>query len=158
MRSRVSKEIPGVFHDDPKMSSEDLEEIYILSESECAEKWSEYVSATNRHFMQLQDGEWPARIVFGNSPWYNWVEDWNGDSFSGFSSRLESIGIPEESTLIVFWMKETGLKTNWGVFRKNWGNFLYENEGCILVLLEHEESLVLSNGSAWLGKRSAVQT
>ncbi|MDH5731074.1 MAG: DUF2947 domain-containing protein [Gammaproteobacteria bacterium] len=154
----MTKEIPGFFHDDPKMSFEDLGEIEILSESECAQKWTEYVSAANRHFMQMQDDEWPSKVVSGNHCWYHWVEDWNDDDFSEFSSRLQTIGIPDGSTLIVFWMKEIGLKTNWGVFRKNWGNFLYEDEGCILVLPEHEESLVLSNGSAWLGKRSAPKT
>lgn len=154
----MSKEIPGVFHDDPKMSSEDLDEINILSESKCAEAWTEYVSTANRHFMQMQDDEWPFKVVAGNHCWYQWVEDWNDDNFSEFSSRLQTIGIPEKSTLFVFWMKEIGLKTNWGVFCKNWGNFLYEDEGCILVLPEHEESLVLSNGSAWLGKRSASKT
>ena len=154
----MSKEIPGVFHDDPKLSSEDLEDIYILSERECAEKWSEYVSADSRHFMQMRDSEWPTKIVSGNDCWYHWVEDWNDDCFSELSTRLRNIGIPDESALFVFWMKEIGLKTNWGVFRMNYGNFLYEDEGCILVLTGHEESLVFSNGSTWLGKRSAAKT
>jgi len=151
----VSKEIPGVFHDDPKMSSEDLEKIDILNKCECAAKWNEYVRPDNRHFMQMQDDEWPAKIVAGISCWYHGVDDWNNDNFSEFSSKLESIGIPDEAELFVFWMKETGIKTNWAVFRDNWGNFLFEDEGCILVLPKHEESLVLSNGLAWLGKRYA---
>ncbi len=154
----MSKEIPGVFHNDPKMSAEDLEEINILSYGECVEAWIGYVSAVNRHFMQMQDDEWPSKIVSSTHCWYRWVEDWNADNFSEFNSRLQTIGIPEKSTLFVFWMKEAGLKTNWGVFLRNWGNFLYEDEGCILVFPEHEESLVLSNGSAWLGKRCASKT
>ena len=154
----MSKEILGVFHDDPKMSSEDLEAINILSKDECAQAWIEYVSVFNRHLMKMQDDEWPSKVIAGNHCWYHWVEDWNNDNFSEFSSRLQTIGIPEEDTLFVFWMKEIGLKTNWGIFCKNWGNFLFEDEGCILVLLEHEETLVLSNGSAWLGKRSAPKT
>ncbi|MEM6981783.1 MAG: DUF2947 family protein, partial [Pseudomonadota bacterium] len=66
-----------MFHDDPKMSSEDLEKIDILNKCECAAKWNEYVSPVNRHFMQMQDDEWPAKIVAGISCWYHWVDDWN---------------------------------------------------------------------------------
>lgn len=59
----MSKEILGVFHDDPKMSSEDLEEINILSKDECAQAWSEYVSVFNRHLMKMQDDEWPKSLL-----------------------------------------------------------------------------------------------
>ena len=154
----MSKEIPGVFHDDPKMTLEDLEKIDILSENECEAKWSKYVSAVNRHFMKLDDDEWPAKIVSKNQCWYHWLDDWNNDDFSKFSSLLQSLDIREESGIIVFWMKEIGLYTSWEVFRNNWGNFLYEDEGCILVVPGQEQSLVLSNGAVWLGERSAPKT
>ena len=154
----MSKEIPGVFHDDPKMSSSDLDQIAILSESTCSKEWTKFVSAVNRHFMQMEDDEWPSKIVAGNNCWYHWVEDWNEDKFSDFRVRLKSINIPSNSALFIFWMKEVGIKTSWGVFCNNWGNFLYEDEGCILVLPEHEISLVLSNGLAWLGNRGASKT
>jgi hypothetical protein len=151
----VIKEISGVFHDDPKMSSHDLEQIEILSEGACSKKWIEYVSAVNRHFMQLHDDEWPAKVVDENNFMYHWQEDWNNDDFPNFRSHLQSVGLPEESVLYIFWMKEVGIKTTWGIFCNNWGNFLYEDEGCILVLPEHSKSIVLSNGQSWLGDRSA---
>ncbi|GHA16451.1 hypothetical protein GCM10008090_27830 [Arenicella chitinivorans] len=154
----MGKEIPGVFHDDPKMSSDDLALIEILSDVVSAKRWDKYVSEVNRHFMQMYDDEWPAKIVSGEKCWYHWVEDWNEDDFSEFTHRLESIGIPTDSALYIFWMKEVGVKTNWGVFIKNWSNFLYEDEGCILVLPMQKESLVLSNGAAWLGARGVPKT
>jgi hypothetical protein len=154
----VSKEIPGVFHDDPKMSASDIEQVDILSESTCSNKWIEYVSAVNRHFMQMQDDEWPAKVVADSNFWYRWQEEWNDDDFCKFSSLLRDVSLPGNSTLYVFWMKEVGVKTTWEVFCNNWGNFLYEDEGCILVLPAHEVSLVLSNGSAWQGERGAAKT
>jgi len=154
----VSKEIPGVFHNDPEMSSEDLDQIDILNETLCSEKWTELVSGLNRHFMQLQDNEWPAQVVTESNFLYRWQEDWNNEDYSTFSSQLQDFGIPDASTLYVFWMKEVGIKTTWGVFCGNWGNFLFEDEGCVLVLPEHNVSVVLSNGSAWKGVRNAAKT
>ncbi|CAH0525758.1 DUF2947 family protein [Vibrio hippocampi] len=154
----MKNEIAGVFYDDPKMSSKDLDQIDILSEKDCVEKWSAYISKVSRHYMRMRDDEWPVKIVSGKNCFYHWLESWNSDNFLEFSNRLQDIGIPDNSTLIVFWMREIGLKTSWGVFRRNWGNFLYEDEGCILVLPERDESLVLSNGVAWLGKRSEPKT
>ena len=149
----MSKEIIGVFYDDPKISTGDLERISILNKNNCSEKWIAYVSAINRHFMLMDDDEWPAKIVDNSHYWYRWIEDWNENKFCKFKVRLQSLNILADSTLYVFWMKEIGLKTNWEVFFNNWGNFLYEDEGCILVLPKYNKALVLSNGSAWLGKR-----
>ncbi len=86
------------------------------------------------------------------------VHDWNENDFTEFEFKLKSIGIPDDSALYIFWMKEIGMQTTWGVFCNNWANFLYEDEGCILIIPELEKSLVLSNGLAWLGDRSASKT
>ncbi|MEJ2612579.1 MAG: DUF2947 family protein [Candidatus Thiodiazotropha sp.] len=154
----MSNEIPGVFYDDPKMSSEDLDKIVIFSENECKNNWTEYVSEISGHFMQMANDEWPSIIVDGNNCWYRWVDDWNDDDYSQFSAKLRCLNIPGKSVLYIFWMKEVGLKTTWEVFCKNWGNFLYEDEGCILVLPDFTDALVLSNGSAWFGKRGTPKT
>lgn len=154
----MKKEIEGVFYNDPEMSPSDLNKVNILGKDSTSGKWAEYVSVANRHFMEIKEDEWPSQIVAGKSAWYYWLEDWNNNNFYPFTSRLLSLGIPTNCALYVFWMKEIGLKTEWGVFCNNWANFLYEDEGCILVLPEHELSLVLTNGSAWLGKRGIAKT
>jgi hypothetical protein len=66
---------------------------------------------------------------------------------------LEAQSIPIDSLLYIFWMRETGVATNWGVFCRNWSNFLYEDEGCILILPSHKAAFVLSNGLSWSGDR-----
>ncbi|QYJ72308.1 DUF2947 domain-containing protein [Shewanella sp. FJAT-51649] len=154
----MKKEIEGVFYNDPEMPQTDLNKINILSKESTSEKWTEYVSVAHRHFMEMEEEEWPSKIVAGNNAWYYWLEDWNKNNLNPFTFRLLGLGIPINSALYVFWMKEVGIRTEWGVFCNNWVNFLYEDEGCILVLPEHELALVLTNGSAWLGKRSIAKT
>ncbi|GAB3535473.1 hypothetical protein GCM10027342_53180 [Photobacterium alginatilyticum] len=67
---------------------------------------------------------------------------------------LSTLGIPNESVLYVFWKQEIGIGTTWNVFCQNWANFLYEDEGVILVIPGSDISVILSNGSAWYGTRS----
>ncbi len=154
----MTKEIPGVFYDDPKMSSEDLEQVQILDGSSCSEAWASFVSAVSGHFMQMRDDEWPSILVHEQDRWYCWANEWNEDSYTGFKSRLRRVGILGESELYVFWSKGIGVQTKWSVFCKTWPNFLYEDEGCILVLPDQPVAIVLSNGQAWIGKRGEVKT
>lgn len=154
----MTKEIPGVFLNDPELSSTDLDRIIILDEIASEKLWHEYVSEQNRHFKELNDDEWPSKIVSKNRCLYSWGENWNDNDFDPFKFLLNGLSIPNNALLYVFWMKEIGLKTCWEVFCNNWGNFLYEDEGCILVLPEIDRSLVLSNGLAWIGERGAAKT
>lgn len=150
----MTKEIPGVFYDDPKMSENHLEQVNILSKDECSTLWQKFVSAKNRHFILLDSSEWAPKIIAENSSWYCWFQDWNNDDFSTFTTMLSTLPIPNESELHVFWMQEIGITTTWNVFCQNWSNFLYEDEGVILVIPDSDISVILSNGSAWYGTRS----
>lgn len=108
--------------------------------------------------MKMENDEWPSKIVYSNDAFYHWIDDWNNDNLYGLKNQLTQFEFSDNSTLYVFWMKEVALKTNWRVFLSNWINFLYEDEGCILVFPEINKAFVFSNGRAWLGERSAPKT
>ncbi len=147
----MTKEIEGVFHDDPKLPEEVLAKVRILEEPECISKWEEFVSEKNRHFMLLNDDEWPSEIVRSNNSFYNWFDDWNNNNYSGFGSILKKLDIPLENQIFLFWMKEIAAETTWDIFCKFWINFLYEDEGVILVVQNSNKALILSNGNSWHG-------
>jgi len=146
-------EIEGYFYDEPKMSLADLNKIQVLSEELSKEQWVKHVSAINRHFMLLKEDEWPSLIVQNKNHLYHWLEDGNNDEQDVFSQILEAINVSADTLIYFFWMKEVSVKTTWGVFTTNWANFLYEDEGCIVVIPESKIALVLSNGHAWIGER-----
>ena len=145
------KEIPGVFYDDPIITNDDWESIYFFDENECSDLWEKYISEKNRHFMKLDSDEWPSLLVKKESILYRWLDDWNNDNIEEFKNVILNLGVPIDSEVYFFWMKEIGVKTKWQIFARNWINFLYEDEGCILVVPESKCSLVLSNGRAWFG-------
>ena len=150
------KEIPGCFYNDPEMTEIDLGSIDILGKEECGEKWTELVSSKSRHLMRMEE-EWPCKLMKDNHLLYDWLNDWNSDNIAPFKSVLEQkIALPSEAEIFFFWMKETGIRTTRSVFCRNWMNFLFEDEGCILVSPKFEPALLLSNGRSWKGLRSLL--
>lgn len=155
--SDVIKEIPGCFHNDPVIKKEDLAAISVLNEEHSKREWARYISGINRHLMLLDDDEWPAKVL-SQKVWYSWLKNWTSDQLTPFKEKLQSLEIPPESEVYVFWMREISIKTKWVVFCNNWINFLYEDEGCILVIKESKKTIILSNGNSWFGARSEPKT
>ena len=148
------QEIPGCLHDDPPLTELAKSLISALNETESNHHWDRLVSLNKRHFMLLEDSDWPSQLVATSSVFYSWLDDWNNDSPDQFSSRLRTLDLAADVPVFIFWMRETGARTNWGTFTDNWINFLYEDEGCIVVTEESTTSLVLSNGHCWVGNRA----
>lgn len=147
----MAKEIEGVFYNQPKISEIDWQGIYVLNQEESSSLWQRYISPTNRHFMLLGDDEWPSKILKNGDFIYNWSQDWNDNNIDDFKNILLKLNIPAEAEIVFFWMQEIAIRTTWQIFINNWINFLYEDEGCILLILEKRKILILSNSNSWFG-------
>ena len=148
-------EIEGKFYNDPPIPESLHDSIHVLDEREVGSFWSELVSSESRHFMLMADHEWPAQIVSSSDPIYFWQDDWNSGRLSHLALKLAGMGVPTEELALIFWMKESGIRTKWGTFCSHWINFLYEDEGCIVLFPHREEAYVFSNGRVWSGRRNA---
>ncbi|MEO9591706.1 DUF2947 family protein [Rhodopirellula bahusiensis] len=149
-------EIPGCFHNDPPIADADQLAINVLDESDASNRWDQLVSASNRHFMFLDETEWPAILVRDASVFYTWMDDWNNDNADAFCNALRTLDIDLTQSVTVFWMREHAIESSWDAFTRNWINFLYEDEGCIVVPSVSYTSLVLSNGNSWVGTRPSA--
>ncbi len=149
------REVDGCFHDDPIINTSDKGLIKILDNNTSIKLWDEFISHNNRHFMLLGDDEWPSTIVRDENMLHFWQDDWNEDKAKGFKDLMsELIKDSTENIVYFFYMREHCIETTWGVFCRNWINFLYEDEGCILTFKDSLDSIVFSNGKSWYGKRS----
>lgn len=146
------KEITGVLYDDPPISDEDKKLIENL-DGKSKQIWDSLVSHSNRHFMMLIDDEWPAKLISENNVLYNWLNDWNNNHIHRFRDKLHTLPFSDNEFIYIFWMREIGIQTTWKTFCNNWINFLYEDEGFILVSQYSPNSLILSNGKSWYGLR-----
>jgi len=149
-------EIEGTFYNDPPIPEAKHEEIKILAQSEVQELWDRYISAINRHFMLLGDEEWPAVLTGSSEPIDFWHEDWNENVFTRITDRLRGFGISQVEPALIFWMREHGIETNWQIFCSHWINFLYEDEGCIVLFPKDLNVFIFSNGRVWHGRRETL--
>lgn len=145
--------IEGCFYNDPVIPDIDLSKIKAMPGDEAGQKWEKYVSKKNRHFMLLGDDEWPSLIVDQNEPLYTWQEDWNDDKPQQLQSLFDTMGMSNDDEVIIFWMKEIAATMPWYVFYENWINFLYEDEGVILINTENNSAIIMSNGLIWFSSR-----
>ena len=152
------REIEGVFYNDPPIPEEVMRTIAILSRSKSGDLWDRHVSRIGRHFMLLGDSEWPAKITSCSLPFYRWFEDWNANRFEEFTKKLQTqVRAEADAEVLVFWMREHAIRTIWSSFSSHWINFLYEDEGVIVLLPTQVKALVLSNGQAWSGAREPLE-
>ena len=149
-------EVPGCFHDDPPIADADKLAINVLDEPEASSRWDRLVSARNRHLMLLDQAEWPAQLVGGSPIFYLWHDDWNDDNTEPFCDELRSLEINLTQNVTVFWMRELAVESSWEVFTRNWINFLYEDEGCIVVPSRSQTCVIFSNGRSWVGQRPSA--
>ncbi len=138
-------------HEDPPISEAEANQIKILSESESSDLWVKYISKYNRHYMLLGYDEFPSGS--GDTFLYYWKDDWHYRKSQKFKSKLKNLPFEKNETIIFFWMKESAIETQWSVFYNNWINFLYEDEGCILICETNPNTIILSNGLSWFLQR-----
>lgn len=85
---------------------------------------------------------------------YLWQNDWNKNNYMSFSKIMDNkIDYAESDEIILFWMKERAVEIKWSVFKKYWINFLFEDEGVIIINEKSNYSIVLSNGYSWIVTR-----
>jgi hypothetical protein len=128
----------------------DLYLIRPLTKEYSSELWNRHISsdAREKHFMLLNDDHWCLKNM---EHLYNWRDDWNENDHEGFSKILNDRSIcGNEDDIILFWMKERSVETKWRIFTKYWMNFLFEDEGMIIINDKSDKSIVLSNGDSWV--------
>lgn len=118
------------FFDDPEISENDLGKILPFSEEYASRLWEEQI-CPQRHLLSGGKGEWAGQL---KKITYNYTNDWNNNNYTTFAECLSGLAdLPDDEIIVFFWCREAGLETTWGVFLKNWINFLYDDEAPILM-------------------------
>jgi len=135
------------YFDDPKVGDEDLKQIRPLAKECCSKLWSEFISDKHQHlawyFVKTEVGDEKHWIYSLKCLDYNWEDDWNTDNINSLGIFLNSrFDIPEDEIVLFFWMKKYAVETKWGVFLRNWINFLYEDEAPVLFIKSRNTVIV----------------
>ena len=138
-------------HKSLPISETDLSKIKPMIKDRANVLWDTFISRQVDHPDFFKKGDWP----FDQS---NWQEQgkWEGiwDSNEENLPELITNSIAWDNNTVVYYCsnRENVIETTWVVFKRCWKNFLFMDDGCILVGKKRKESVHFnSNGSFKVG-------
>lgn len=141
-------------HQDLPLRDEDLAEIKPLGAQAAGDIWHSYISPEANHYTTFASSDWPQK----KSSWLDsadWQQAWESDSLE----------LPEELSAHIDWQPETlvyfcydaeqVIETRWSVFQRAWKNFLFFDDGPILVGKKRAQAVqFFQDGQFKIGSRS----
>lgn len=140
-------------HQSMPVPEQDLVHIKPMSQARAAQFWLENISAQSPDSERLSSQDWPRKA----GSWINeisWMKEWEGDDESLPVDILAHIDWQNDVTVYFCYEKYNIIETQWSVFKKYWKNFLFYDDGPILLGRRRAQALWFgSNGKVKLGNR-----
>ncbi len=119
-------------HKDLPVSDEDLLQIKPLTEARAEQVWSQQISKHCNHPGLFGADDW----VNKNQTWLetdNWQQIWESDD-NALPARLAEFLQWDDQTVVWFcYNSEHVIETRWDVFCRHWKNFLFFDDGPLLI-------------------------
>jgi hypothetical protein len=138
-------------HKSLPINETDLTKIKPMVKDRANVLWDTFISRQVDHPDFFKKGDWP----FDQSNWQDqgkWEGIW--DSNEENLPELITISILWDNNTVVYYCsnRENVIETTWAVFKRCWKNFLFMDDGCILIGKKRKESVQFnSNGSFKVG-------
>ncbi|QIA62978.1 DUF2947 family protein [Vibrio astriarenae] len=140
-------------HQSMPVPEADLELIKPMSQARAAQLWKEQVSATSPDAARFSSQDWPMK----DSNWsesISWMSEWESDEIDLPEALTQHIDWQDDVTIYFCYEKYNVLETKWAVFKKHWKNFLFYDDGPILIGKKRDQALWFQeDGTVKLGKR-----
>ncbi|WP_261815323.1 DUF2947 domain-containing protein [Vibrio gallicus] len=140
-------------HNSLPIPEQDLTMIKPMTQARSAEFWKESVSKLSPDAERLSSKDWPAQ----SSSWKNtidWMQCWDADSADMPAEIVQHIDWQDDVTVYFCYEKYNVVQTSWGVFKRHWKNFLFFDDGPILLGRRRKQALWFkSDGKVMLGLR-----
>jgi len=138
-------------HKSLPISESDLRKIKPMVKNRANILWDTFISRQVDHPDFFKKGDWP----FDKSNWQN-QGDWEGiwDSNKENLPELMTTSIAWDNNTVIYYCsnRDNVIETTWAVFNRCWKNFLFMDDGCILIGKKRKESVQFnSNGSFKVG-------
>jgi hypothetical protein len=138
-------------HKSLPINETDLTKIKPMVKDRANVLWDTFISRQVDHPDFFKKGDWP----FDQSNWQDqgkWEGIW--DSNEENLPELITVSIVWDNNTVVYYCsnRENVIETTWAVFKRCWKNFLFMDDGCILIGKKRKESVQFnSNGSFKVG-------
>ncbi len=140
-------------HQSMPLSSSDLEQIKPMTQARASQFWQENISRHSPDSDRFSTQDWPGK----KSSWINeadWMAVWESDDNALPKAIAEYIDWQDDVTVYFCYEKYNILETKWWLFKKHWKNFLFFDDGPILLGRRRNQALwFASNGTVKLGNK-----
>ncbi|MGD8109166.1 DUF2947 domain-containing protein [Vibrio sp. TRT 21S02] len=140
-------------HQSMPVPDADLSSIKPMSQARAAQLWKENISAQSPDAERMSSSDWPMKA----SNWsetVDWMDAWESDDDTLPESISAHIDWQDDVTVYFCYEKYNVIETKWSVFKKHWKNFLFYDDGPILIGRRRTQALWFdSNGQVKLGNR-----
>ena len=131
----------------------ELEAIKPMTQLRASQLWKENISAQSPDADRLSASDWPMK----ESNWkdtVDWMVAWESDDEQLPQEVLDFIDWQDDVTVYFCYEKNNVIETSWSFFKKYWKNFLFYDDGPILLGRRRSEALWFdSEGKVKLGQR-----
>lgn len=140
-------------HKSLPISSEDKSKIKPMSSVRAVQLWDTFVSKQVDHPDFFKQGDWP----FEAKNWLesaNWESIWDSDDEGLPSLIIEHLSWDDNTVVYFCTSREKVIETTWLVFKRCWKNFLFMDDGTLLIGKKRNEAVqFFSNGSFKIGSK-----
>ncbi|SIS66393.1 DUF2947 domain-containing protein [Neptunomonas antarctica] len=140
-------------HQDMPISADDLSLIKPMTVKRASEIWALNISQDSLDASELAKDDWANQAASWDETGF-WQSAWEGDADALPELVDEYIGWEGNSIVYFCYSGEHVVETTWDIFRKHWKNFLFLDDGPLLIGKKRKEAIQFQqNGSFTLGKR-----
>lgn len=119
-------------HKDLPVSETDLVQIKPLTAARAEQVWAQQISQQSTHSSHFGADDWVSK----NQTWLEtvgWQQEWESDDPALPAAVAQHLQW-EDDTLVYFcYESDHVIETTWAVFQRNWKNFLFFDDGPILI-------------------------
>ncbi len=140
-------------HKSMPVSDADLSLIKPMTQARSSQLWIENISSQSPDAERLSPQDWPVKKNNWTSE-VDWMKEWESNEPALPSDIVHHIDWQDDVTVYFCYEKYNVIETKWGVFKRNWKNFLFFDDGPILIGRRRKQALWFSsNGSVKIGER-----
>ncbi|WP_286268934.1 DUF2947 domain-containing protein [Thalassotalea hakodatensis] len=140
-------------HQSMPLSAEQLAQIKPMSEERSATLWDTFISKNAVHPELFTKHDWPTqeKHLTQHIPWES---RWESDNPSLPDELLLHINWEENTTVYYCLHRQCILETTWGLFKQCWKNFLFLDDGSLLIGKKRQQAVQFnSNGTCRYGDK-----
>lgn len=140
-------------HQSMPLSADQQKQIKPMSEDRAAVLWDTFVSKTALHPELFNKDDWPnqQKYMHEKAPWEN---RWESDN-EALPEELVAHIDWEDNTIVYYCLnRSTILEATWGLFKTAWKNFLFLDDGTLLIGKKRNQAIQFhSNGTFTYGHK-----